>query len=205
MVRFLGVGLCSLCLPALLAQADPDGRRVARVGRVADHEAPRIDGELGDACWRDAPAIGELVMTEPWLGRPPTQRTVVKLLHDRHHLYLGLWCFDDDPTRIRASQRARDARLDPDDRVEILIDPFENRRTGYFFQIGAGGSVGGTLISQNGGRFDKPWDAVWSGVSRVTDEGWVAEVAIPFRSIPRREGAGRWGFNLARYVRASDE
>jgi hypothetical protein len=205
MVRFLGVGLCSLLLPALLAQADPDGRRVARVGRVAEPEAPRIDGDLGDACWRDAPAIGELVMTEPWLGRQPTQRTVVKLLHDRHHLYLGLWCFDDDPTRIRASQRARDARLDPDDRVEIILDPFENRRTGYFFQIGAGGSIGDILISQNGGRFDKPWDAVWSGASRVTDEGWVAEVAIPFRSIPRREGAGRWGFNLARYVRDANE
>lgn len=205
MVRFAGLLLLSFLVTGILAQAPPDGRRTARVGRIDVATAPRIDGRLDEACWRDAPAIGELVMVEPWAGRPPTQRTVVRLLHDHEHLYLGLWCFDDDPSRIRASQRARDARLDPDDRVEILLDPFENRRTAYFFQIGAGGSIGDILISQNGARFDKPWDAVWSGAAQVTDEGWFAEIAIPFRSIPRRPGSGRWGFNLARYVRAANE
>lgn len=194
-----------LPIAGLTAQAEVGGRRTAQVGRIEEPAAPRIDGHMTDACWREAPAIGELTMVEPWLGRAPTQRTVVKLLHDRHHLYIGLWCFDADPSRIRASQRARDARLDPDDRVEILLDPFENRRTAYFFQIGAGGSIGDILISQNGARFDKPWDAIWSGASRVTDDGWMAEIAIPFRSIPRRDGATTWGFNLTRYVREANE
>jgi len=191
-------------LGAVAAQSEGT-RRVARVGRIEPDAAPRIDGRMDDACWADAPQIGELTMVEPWLGRAPTQRTVVKLLHDRNALYIGLWCYDADATRVRALQRARDARLDPDDRVEILLDPFENRRTAYFFQIGAGGSIGDILISQNGQRFDKPWDAIWDGASAVTGEGWFAEIAIPFRSIPRREGASAWGFNLARRVRAANE
>lgn len=206
-----------LCLwPVLLSLLSPPGvpaapqdperaRPVARVGRIDPAAAPRIDGRMTDACWRDAPSIGELTMVEPWLLRVATQRTVVKLLHDQHALYIGLWCYDDDPARIRASQRARDARLDPDDRVEILLDPFENRRIAYFFQLGAGGSIGDILISGNGSRFDKPWDARWQGASRVTDEGWFGEIAIPFRSLPRRDGATSWGFNLRRYVRAADE
>jgi hypothetical protein len=190
---------------APVSPAADAAQRTARVGRVAEAAAPRIDGRMDDACWADAPAIGDLVMVEPWEGRAPTQRTVVKLLHDRGSLYLGLWCHDDDPAQIVASMRARDARLDPDDRVEILLDPFENRRTAYFFQIGAGGSIGDILISADGGKFDKPWDAVWQGASTVTGEGWFAEIAIPFRSIPRREGAGAWGFNLRRYVRTRNE
>lgn len=180
-------------------------RRTAQVGRVAEAEAPRIDGHLEDPCWVTAPAIGDLAMVEPWEGRAPTQRTVVKLLHDRHSLYIALWCFDDAPHEIRASMRARDARLDPDDRVEILLDPFEDRRTAYFFQIGAGGSIGDILISNDGGKFDKPWDAIWSGAAKVTADGWMAEIAIPFRSIPRRDGAGSWGFNLKRHVRTRNE
>jgi hypothetical protein len=196
-----------LLLAALGAQepvAEPP-RRQARVGRVAEAEAPSIDGRLEDPCWAAAPAIGDLVMVEPWEGRAPTQRTVVKLLHDRHNLYIALWCFDDAPQEIRASMRARDARLDPDDRVEILLDPFENRRTAYFFQIGAGGSIGDILISNDGGKFDKPWDAIWSGAAKVTEAGWMAEIAIPFRSIPRLDGARSWGFNLKRYVRTRNE
>lgn len=143
-------------------------------------------------------------MVEPWLGRRPAERTVVKLLHDRDNLYVAISCYQ-DPQTIRASQRARDARLDPDDRVELMVDPFENRRTAYFFQIGAGGSIGDAIVSANGTRFNKPWDAIWWGESRITGEGWVAELAIPFRSIPRQENARSWGFNLKRYLRCRNE
>ena len=180
-------------------------RRTARIGRIEATAAPVVDGVLDDACWATAPEIGELVMVEPWQGQPPTQRTVVKVLHDAQHLYFGLWCHEADATRIRATQRARDARLDPDDRVEILLDPFEDRRTAYFFQIGAGGSIGDALVSNNGARFDKPWDTVWWGQAHVGSDGWFAELAIPFRSIPRREGARAWGFNLRRHVRTQNE
>lgn len=194
----------SACLAPLLVAQSPS-TWTAQVGRIDAAAAPIVDGDLDDACWRDAPAIGELRTVEPAEDQAPGQRTVVKLLHDRSAFYIALWCFDDDPSSIRCSQRARDARLDPDDRVEILIDPFENRRTAYFFQIGAGGSIGDILISGNGARFDKPWDTVWSGVSRVTATGWQAEIAIPFRSIPRRSGARTWGFNLKRHLRARNE
>ena len=89
----------------------PRVRRTAQIGRVAEAEAPRIDGHMEDPCWVEAPAIGELTMVEPWEGRAPGQRTVVKLLHDRDNLYVGLWCFDDQPERIRSSMRARDRKV----------------------------------------------------------------------------------------------
>ena len=116
-------------------------RRTCRIGRIADDAAPVIDGILTDACWQNAPAIGQLVMVEPWLGRKPSDRTIVKLLHDRSNLYISIWC-EQDPATVVGSQRLRDARLGPDDRIELMFDPFENRRTAYYFQVGAGGSIG---------------------------------------------------------------
>ncbi len=182
-----------------------DARRTAEIGRIASADAPRLDGVLDDPCWQSAPAIGDFVMVEPWEGRTPDQRTEIRLLHDSDNFYIYLYCYDDQPQHIRATQRSRDARLDPDDRVEFILDSFENRRTGYFFQIGAGGSLGDALISQNGNGFDKPWDAVWDARARVVADGWVAEAVIPFRSIPRQEGALAWGFNCRRYLRERNE
>ncbi len=203
LLKIAATTLVAALAPLAAAQSE-GGRRTCRVGVVDGRAAPRIDGRLDDACWQDAPAIGELVMVEPWLGREPADRTVVKLLHDRDNLYLGIWC-EQDPATVRDSQRVRDARLDPDDRIELMLDPFENRRTAYFFQIGAGGSLGDAIVSANGTRFNKPWDALWRAQSRKVKDGWVAEVAIPFRSIPRKQGARSWGFNLKRFVRDRNE
>jgi hypothetical protein len=183
---------------------EKQARRTCQIGRVAVANSPVIDGILTDSCWQSAPAIGALAMVEPWLGRKALDQTIVKVLHDRKNLYLGVWC-KQDPGTVRDSQRARDARLDPDDRIELMLDPFENRRTAYFFQVGAGGSIGDALVSANGSRFNKPWDAIWQAQARKVDDGWVCEIAIPFRSIPRKEGAVSWGFNLKRYMRERNE
>ena len=196
--------LTLLGLVAALSAQQDRARRTCHIGRIDAADAPRLDAYLNEPCWQDAPTIGELTMVEPWEGRTPPNRTVVKVLHDHRALYLALYCYQ-DRAGIRATQRVRDARLDPDDRVEILLDPFENRRTAYFFQIGPGGSIGDALVSANGTRFNKPWDVIWWGESRITDDGWIAELEIPFRSIPRKDNAVSWGFNLRRYVRGDNE
>ncbi|MFM1871499.1 MAG: hypothetical protein RL398_921 [Planctomycetota bacterium] len=207
----LTAGFLSTAVSVLSAQ-EPQGatgaavrtRKVAQVGRVAPEQVPVVDGRLDDACWADAPSLGDLTMVEPWEGRAPSVRTEVRLLHDRDNLYLALWCYEDkDP--VVATMRARDARLDPDDRVEIIFDPMESRQMAYFFQVGAAGSLGDGLISANGNKFDKPWDTIWSGEVTRTADGWFAELAIPFRSLPRREGAATWGFNLQRHARVRNE
>lgn len=180
-------------------------RRTARIGQAAAGMQPVVDGSLTDPCWEQAVDIGELVTVEPVEGSVPPRRTRVRLLQTADSLCIAIECDDEDPSSLRASQRRRDADLEPDDRIEMLLDPFENRRTGYFFQIGAGSSIGDALVTSNGNRFDKPVDFVWEGRSLVTDRGWQAEVAIPFRSIPHRDGSSAWAFNIRRIVRSTNE
>lgn len=195
--------------PAVATGADRSavaGRqdRRTQISRIASERAPTLDAQFDEPCWQRVAPIGELVEVEPVEGRLPAHRTVIRLIHDADNIYMALQCFDPQPDTIRASQRQRDANLDPDDRVEWLFDTFDNDRLAYWFQIGAGGSRGDALIAQGGNSFNKSWDTIWDGTSRITAEGWQAEVAIPFRSIAQTEGGGTWGFNIRRLHRTAN-
>lgn len=174
--------------------------------RIADGEPrPRIDGDLSDPIWEHATPLGGLVQVEPVRGGAPSESTEVLLCYDSRALYIALRCFDSDPAGIRATQMQRDANLDPDDRVEILIDPFLDRRNAFWFQIGAAGSLGDALITRNGASFNKPWDGIFDGRARITHEGWQAELEIPFATINFDPAQTSWGFNLRRFVRRRTE
>ncbi len=179
--------------------------RRARAVRIDASEAPAIDGSLSDAVWARVPPIPDLRMREPVEDGEPTERTVVRVAHDGTTLYVAFRCFDSEPDGIRATQRRRDARLQPDDRVEILLDTQRDRRNAYFFAIGAGGAINDALVSQNGGTTNRAWDGIWEGRARIDEEGWSAEMAIPFRTLATSRDVTVWGFNVERFIRRKRE
>ena len=168
-------------------------------------DPPVIDGFLNDRCWMEAGVITDFKQVEPEENAKPTEETHVFLCHDQRMIYIGFICFDGEPGKIRATQRKRDARLDPDDRVEILIDTFHDGRNAYFFQIGAGGSIGDGLIGENGRRFDKTWDGIFYGEAIITKRGWEAELAIPATTIRFDRQKTTWGINFSRYIKRKNE
>ena len=161
-----------------------------------------VDGYLDEAAWQKAAKLGPLTQVDPIEGAKPTQPTEVRMCYDRDHLYLSVLCHD-EPENVRGRMMQRDARLEPDDRVEWWLDTFQDRRFAYWFQIGPGGSKGDALLG--GGRFNKSWDGIWEGEARVTSKGWQAEIAIPFKTLSFRAGADTWRFNFARKRRVNDE
>ncbi len=176
------------------------------VQRSADGvELPVLDGVLDEPFWDQAAIIRDLVQVVPVEGAEPSERTEVLIAFDSANLYVGLRCFDSDPDAIRATQMERDANLDPDDRVELLFDTFNDNRTAFWFQLGPGGSKGDSLISRNGTDFNKRWDTIWYGRSRITDEGWFGEIRIPFASINFDPDNSTWGFNVRRFIRRHNE
>lgn len=194
-----------LALPLLAAplRAQALAPRTARSVRV--EAPPVIDGRLDDPAWALAVPLGEFVQVDPIEGGPPSEATEVRIVHDRDHLYIGIRCFDSDPSAILATQPQRDANLDPDDRVEILLDTFHDGRNAYWFQMNAAGSLGDALITDNGADFNKPWDGIWRGQSSVDELGWIMELAIPFKTVAFDPESDTWGLNFARYVRRKNE
>lgn len=185
-------GLLRAQQPAATVPRLPPGQRIV------------VDGRLAEPAWQHAVALGSLTQVDPFEGEAPSQRTEVRLCYDRDYLYLSMVCFE-EPGEVRDRLMDRDARLDPDDRVEWWIDTFGTQRFGYWFQIGAGGSKGDALLSDAGSRFNKSWDGIWYGRARVTERGWEAEVALPFKTLAFADGVSEWGFNVRRLRKANDE
>src|SRR5688572_16444558 len=157
-----------------------------------------IDGVLDEPIWSSAPKIGDLIQRQPAPGQPPTERTEVTLLCDRNHLYVGVVSFDSEPGRVIGTQMARDASLGSDDRVEILLDTFRDQRSAFYFATNPSGALVDGLVAS--GQLNADWDGIWDVRTRRTNEGWIAEFAIPFKSLSFPSGRTVWGFNLSRHV-----
>ncbi|MBM4109051.1 MAG: carbohydrate binding family 9 domain-containing protein [Phycisphaerae bacterium] len=174
-------------------------------------EPPKIDGRLGDAAWSHAAAFDAFTQVEPKEGAPPSQRTEVRFLFDREHLYVAVRCSDNDPAGIVARQRARDGDQDGDDRVAIVLDTFLDRRTGYFFAVSAAGARRDGLVD-SGRRLRTEWDPLWHAHARIVSDpdedgfmGWIVEAAIPTRSLNFDAASPAWGLNVERVTRRSNE
>ena len=125
------------CLSAsLFAAQQPDRARgdapVATAQRTTG--TIHVDGRLDEPDWERAPAIGPLTQREPLEGREATERTDVRILFDEQALYIGIECHESHPGGLVSTQLTRDANLDVDDRVTIVLDPFFDHRNGFFFQ-----------------------------------------------------------------------
>jgi hypothetical protein len=165
---------------------------------TATTDAITIDGVLDEPVWLSAPKIGNLIQRQPAPGRPPTETTEVTLLYDDDHLYVGVESFDSEPRRVIGTVMARDASLSSDDRVEILLDTFRDQRSAFYFATNPSGALVDGLVAS--GQLNADWDAIWNVRTRRTEQGWVAEFAIPFKSLSFPAGETVWGFNVARHI-----
>ena len=93
---------------------------------------------------------------------------------------------------------ARDVSLGKDDRIQIILDTYLDHRNGYWFQIGPRGSIGDAIVSENGASFNKEWDGLWTGKAKITDYGYEAELAIPFKTMGFDKDSKQWGIKFIR-------
>jgi hypothetical protein len=166
--------------------------------------APVIDGVLDDAVWETARPVTDFVQRRPDEGAQPTQRTEVRILYDDAAIYIGARMFDSSPDSIVARVGRRDTSLDSD-LFGVFIDSYFDRRSGYYFGVNAGGTLlDGILFNDDWD--DDSWDGVWEGRARVDDEGWTAEIRIPFSQLRFREREEQiWGINFRRDIARHNE
>jgi len=175
----------------------------------ADH-APRLDGTLNDSLWEAAEPISDFQQREPYEGQAPTEKTEVRVLYTRHHVYFGIVCRDSEPRRIVATELRRDLPQNLDDNFEILIDSTHDRRNAYVFQINPLGTQSDGLITEErrseGQDYDRGWDGVWTSQAQITGSGWTATVAIPFTTLNFTQSQDVvWGLNFKRFIRRKNE
>ena len=192
-----------VALGAVLRQDEStEATRTAVVTAVT--EPILVDGVLDEPAWESSPKIGPLVQRIPTEGATPSERTEVTLLRDADNLYVGVMCHDSEPHRVLASQMARDASLNPDDSIILLLDTFRDQSNAFYFSTNPNGALVDGLVFANG-ETNEEWDAIWTVATRRSDQGWSAEFAIPFKSLNFPPEGTVWGFNISRQIQRKFE
>ena len=168
-------------------------------------EAIRLDGRLDEPAWQRAPPIGVLRQREPVENNEPSEDTVVRVLYNDDALYIGVVSHDRSPREIVSTQLTRDANLDVDDRITVVLDPFLDHRNGFFFQVNPAGARADGQVSNNSETLSPDWDGIWNAAARISDEGWIAEIEIPFKTLRFKPGQSVWGFNVERQIKRRQE
>jgi hypothetical protein len=171
---------------------------------VYTKDAPVINGKVDDDVWRNAAVVSDLIQKEPKTGAPVSEKTEFRFLYDHNNIYVGIKCWD-QPGGITAKELARDVSLGEDDRIQVIFDTFLDGRNGYWFQIGPRGSIGDAIVGENGKDFNKSWDGIWDGKAKITDEGWEAEMIIPFKTMGFKKGLDTWGLKIIRHIKRKSE
>jgi hypothetical protein len=189
-----------LQLPCQAQHSVPD-----TIHAVAITEKINFDGKLEEPFWQSLPSINNFTQRELNFGQPASKKTRVAILYDQLAIYVGVWCYEDDVKRIHAKYMQRDFNHEEDDNFKIAISPFSDRRNGYLFIINPNGARADLLISGNESA-NKDWNGVWDARTSVSNEGWFAEIRIPFNSLQfRRDSVHIWGINFERNIRAKNE
>ena len=190
--RTLGV-LLALALPAVAA-SQPQRFEITRAASPV-----QVDALLDEPAWQQATVIP---VDHQWFPNDteaaPVQTTAL-VTYDDERLYIAFRAADPDPSLIRARYADRDEPTD-DDTVGFMIDPFHDGRRGFQFRINPLGVQMDAVNSDVEGSEDFSWDAIWESAGRITAEGYVVEVALPFRQLrfPAGDAVQTWGFMATR-------
>ena len=173
-----------------------------------------LDGRIDEDIWSTATPITDFTQQEPVEGGVPSERTEVRVVFDQDNLYISAVLYG-DPADILAYQRQRDASLRTDDRFMWILDTFLDGRTGYFFEINPAGLMGDGILTGSGGGWGggggggggagKAWDGIWEARTAERDDGWSAEIRIPFRTLNFNPELDTWGINFQRTIRHRNE
>ena len=165
---------------------------------------PVLDGFVNDSCWQSAALIDKFLQREPDENAPMTEKTEVFILYDANYIYFGLKCYQ-DPGSIAAKEMQRGASLPYDDRVHIILDTYHDGRNAYVFEVNPLGALGDILISNSGRVQNRSWEGLFEGKAKITEEGWEAELAIPFKTLSFDANNDKWGLFMNRYIPSKNE
>jgi len=165
-----------------------------------------IDGILDESGWTLAPAAADFTQKEPREGQPATEPTEVRLLYDDENLYIGVYCFDSSPEGLIVNDVTRDYAPNVGDHFSVVLDTFDDNRNAFVFGTNPGGALREGQMGGDGKTSNFDWDAVWYVKTKITEVGWQAEMAIPFKTLRFRDNERQvWGVNFYRKIRRKNE
>lgn len=165
-------------------------------------QPPKIDGNLNDSCWIFAEIAGDLIQNQLNPGSPSYKKTEVKITYDDDAIYIGAMLYD-EPDSVLGELSTRDNEANAD-LFGVLFDTYNDDINAFGFFLTAAGTQIDARYSSEGQDFD--WNAVWLSSVKISKEGWVVEMKIPYSALRfSAKDEQTWGFNIIRKIRRTRE
>lgn len=203
------LGLTAALAPVCtFAQAAPAGERPntdrKSVEITRTDLVPELDGVLDDEIWAVATRIEDLHQYQPVDQGMPSERSVFYVAYSERFLYVAARLYDSDPSGISARQLVQGQDLGFDDGIEFILDTFNNGRGGYHFQTNPNG-IRRDGVFDNPQNLNRDWEGIWRVESKIDEEGWTTEIAIPFNTLNFDPTQEEWGFTIGRTIARKQE
>ena len=165
-----------------------------------------IDGQLDEPSWALAEPVSDFVQSEPHEGGSPSERTEVRVVFDDENIYIGAYLYDSEPDKILINDLRRDFNTYDGDVFGIAIDAFYNQSSSLAFFTSPGGPKQDNQALGDGRYMNTSWDGIWFTASRIQEDGWSCEMAIPFRTLRFEAKENQiMGINFKRRIRRKAE
>jgi cellulose/xylan binding protein with CBM9 domain/uncharacterized protein DUF5916 len=159
---------------------------------------PVIDGKLDEPVWQKAAVLKDFYQIDPGDNIAPSKPTEVLIGYDPKFLYIAFRAFD-EPDKIRSTIAKRD-NVWNDDYVGFYLDTFNDKRKAFEMFFNPLGIQGDGVLTEGRGE-DMSVDVLMESKGVVNDNGYVVEIAIPFKSIRYEAGKGKlWGAHFFRRI-----
>ena len=206
-------GAARLCLATtllLLGSSPAFPQAPAATGAMKTAEVARtdgsinIDGRLDEEAWNVATVITDLHQILPVEFSEPSQQTEFLVTYDEDALYLAARMYDDQPDQVVAKVLRQGGQSWLDDQFNIFLDPFNDKRSGYRFQVNPNG-VWQDGLFKGGDQVQWEWNGIWQASASRNEEGWIAETRIPFKTVSFNPENDTWGINFNRRIARNNE
>ncbi len=199
---------CTVCLGVALATANASAQSLSpgdkSLQAVHTNDEPVLDGRLDEPLWRQAIEVSDFHGVSPNEYDEPSEDTRFYVIYGKDALYVGAEFKDSDPEGIIARVMRQGDFSEGEDGLEIILDPFNNGRSGYVFQL-TPNAIRGDGLFRNVTDINWDWDSIWDAATTIHETGWTAEIAIPFKTLSFNPENDTWGINFNRSIGRRNE
>lgn len=182
-----------------LSQDNPKGinRDKYRINISKTSSHINVDGILDEAVWLTSDMATNFHRVTPTDTGFAAAQTEVRVTYSETTLYMAIVCYDPSPGKRPVESLRRDFQFGKNDNFLVFIDTYNDQTNGFSFGVSAAGAQWDGQQA-NGGNVNLNWDIKWKSAVKNYDDKWVAEFAIPFRSMRYNGGEAEWGINFSR-------